>query len=449
MNSLSSDVEGSPNHITHQSPFSTFCKMSGSKKKSANRPPSQPPKSKSKQSKTTLMPAAETAPVAVSSVTKWRAPKMEYARDGSSCVVSHRERIGTVNGTTAFTATQYQINPGLVGTFPWLSAIANRFESYDFEALRFIFKTKTATTALGDVVMAVDFDASDSAPTSSIQVESYQSFIDGAPWQNLVMECRRADMAKMKQRFCRDAAVATGSDVKLYDVGNFFVCTENQASSALVGYLYVEYRVRLFTPQLRSSDFYISGGYIDGLTSCTAANPMGTSASVDADARGISINATTGEITIANPGEYSFAISMTGTVISALGLTATANCTVTSRFGTCINAASTLALRVYKVLVTAFNATMSVTATATTVTETQVDIASQPVNSFALWVGDVVHEIGCPQQIYIAGCSSAGMKVVPRSLAKLHCSCKTLSVNGRDFPGKELVILRDSKDPRA
>jgi len=420
--------------------------MPGPKTK-ASKPKNAPSQSKQSKKQSSGPATPQMAPVAVSSVTKWHAPKVEYARDGASCIVTHRERIGTVLGSVAFTTTRYQVNPGMVESFPWLSAIANRFESYDFESLDFVYKTKTATTALGDVVMVMDYDASDSAPETSIQAESYQSFIDGAPWQNLRMRCLRSDLAKFKQRFVRDAAVASGSDVKLYDVGNFFICTENQASAALVGYLYVEYRVRLFTPQLRSTDFYISGGYIDGLTATTAANPMGTSAAVDADARGISCNATTGVITIQNPGEYSVSLSMTGTVISALGLSATSNCTVTSRFGTCINSASTLAMRVYKVVVTAFGATVTVTATATTVTETQVDIASQPLNSFALWASDVEHEEGCHQRLYIDGCAKAQIRVIPKMISKVKCSCSTLSLDGKKYSTKEFALVRREPNP--
>jgi len=372
------------------------------------------------------------APVAMSSTTKWKAPKVEYAKDGSYCIISHKERIGTVLGSVAFTATSFSINPGLVSTFPWLSAIANRFESHSWIKCDFLFKTKTSTTAVGDVILAVDYDASDSAPSSSVQVESYQSFVDGAPWQNLVMRCKPSDLNKLKQRFNRDATVATGSDVKLYDAGNFYICTENQASAALVGYLYVEYTVKLFTPQLRSSDFYISGGYIDGLTGSSAANPMGSAPDVDADARGISCSAAS-VVTIANPGEYIVAMQLTGTTITALTLTAGTNCTVTSRFGTTINGAATSANRCYKVVVSSFNATMTVSCTAATASECQLNIASQPLNSFALFVSDFQHESGCQVRVLADGLDRSGLKVLPKYLSKVPCTCAHVTLDGKPF----------------
>ncbi len=393
-----------------------------------------------KVAKKEAQPPSNFAFVATSTKTSFKAPKMQYAKDGSYCTVSHRERIGTVLGSVAFTTTAYDINPGLVTTFPWLSAIANRFETYSFEKLTFRFKTKTATTALGDVILVNDYDCTDSGPATSIQAESYQSFVDGAPWQDLSMSALPKDLHKLKERYVRDTTNPSGTDQKMYDVGTFYICTENQASAALVGYLYVEYTVRLMTPQLRSSDFYISGGYVDGLTGTTAANPLGTAPAVDSDARGISVDASS-NITISNPGEYNFSISITGTVISAVTLTATSNCTVTSRFGTCINSGSTLALRVYKVVVTGFNAVMALAATATTVTEGQIDIASQPLNSFALMLNDVQHLKDCPQGIFLQAHADKGLRARGKDARAVPCSCQTLVIGDKSVRSSDFRIL--------
>jgi hypothetical protein len=249
----------------------------------------------------------------------------------------------------------------------------------------FCYKTKTATTALGDVILVTDYDAADGAPESSIQAESYQAYADCAPWQNQEMAASRQNLEKFPQRYTRDAAPPAGTDIKTYDVGSFYICTENQASAALVGYLYVEYTVELFTPQLRSADFYISGGLITGATSMTAANPLGTAPTASAATRGFAAN-TSSVLTINNPGTYLIAVAAQGTTLSAVTLTAVAGCTLGTpmTLGSVASAAATEMYRVRSVVVSSFGATVSLALTAATVTLCQVALSSLPVGSVAL-----------------------------------------------------------------
>lgn len=332
----------------------------------------------------------QSAPVAMATKSQGRVPSIHYKGDGSSCIVSHRERIGTVLGSVAFTTTKYMINPGLVGTFPWLSAVANRFETYRFKSLTFHYKTKTATTALGDVIMITDYDAAESAPESSIQAESYQAYADCAPWQNQSMGASHQNLVKFPQRYTRDTTPPSSTDLKTYDVGNFYICTENQASAALVGYLYVEYTVELFTPHLRSSDFYISGGSFVGGGTQSQTNPLGTTPTTNTTSRGVSVDAAS-VLTIANPGSYLVTAYVGGTTVSAVTLTASANCTVSSYWGSIANGAATAAARTFTVVVTGFNGTAALTATAASVsTSTYVAVASIPVGAVSTFdLGDM------------------------------------------------------------
>lgn len=73
-------------------------------------------------------------------------------------IITHREYIGDVitSGTAgAFKTNTYYINPGLNKTFPWLSQIAQNFESYRMLGCAFEFKSMSSdalnstNTALG------------------------------------------------------------------------------------------------------------------------------------------------------------------------------------------------------------------------------------------------------------------------------------------------------------
>jgi len=328
----------------------------------------------------------ESAPVAISSKNVTKNAKVEYSKDGKSCCITHRERIGTILGSTSFTVQQsYAVNPGQSATFPWLSGIANRFESYSFDSLSFEFKTKTATTATGDVILTVDYDASDAAPTDSIQAEAYDETTSGAPWQNVTHICKRGNLQKMKMNFVRGDSQPSSTDIKMYDIGNLFVCTENQASAALVGYLYVSYTVRFFTPQLRSNDIGVVGGLVTGATSMTAANPFGTGASVDSYSRGIQVNGAS-RFTFVNPGTYTMTFNLTGTVISAMSKSNGSGLYSSVVQSIIVNSGQTACSYVLSILTSEASAYIDITATATTITGANCWIASAPYGSLAFSV---------------------------------------------------------------
>jgi hypothetical protein len=208
--------------------------------------------------------SAVAAPVAQGFVRKYSAPRSSSLNNGDFRV-SHREYITDILGSVVFTANTFSINPGLVGTFPWLSAISSRFESYRFERLEFAFETEAPTSATGSVLLTVDYDASDAAPQSKSQAMSYRSCVRSPPWAPSRFTADPEDLSKRKSSFSRSGAVPANTDAKLYDVGTLFVCTQGQAGATAVGELYVEYTVLLMTPQLGVAGASFSvGGRISG-----------------------------------------------------------------------------------------------------------------------------------------------------------------------------------------
>jgi hypothetical protein len=167
-------------------------------------------------------------------------------------MVEHREFLSDLAGAVNFTSLQYPLNPGLGQTFPWLSTIAPRFESYRFDYLHLIFEPASSSMYVGTVILAVDFDASDPPPVSKTQVMSYRGAVRTAPWQECSCILTKEDLHKRSTYYVRNGGIPTGADVKLYDVGNWFACVQGQANTSLIGELYVEYRVRLMTPQMNS-----------------------------------------------------------------------------------------------------------------------------------------------------------------------------------------------------
>lgn len=98
-----------------------------------------------------------------------------YNFSKKATLITHREYIGDIISSPtagAFSFNTYSINPGYVGTFPWLSNIAQNFESYKMHGLVFEYKTmsvdalNSVNTALGQVILSVQYDAANAPFTN-------------------------------------------------------------------------------------------------------------------------------------------------------------------------------------------------------------------------------------------------------------------------------------------
>jgi hypothetical protein len=191
------------------------------------------------------------APTARSRTIRTAKPQLESQRNGD-CRIRHREYIQDITAGTGspsvFSVQTLPVNPGQQSTFPWLSQLAQRFESYRFDSLKFCFETESPSTTPGSLILGVDYDASDPAPVSKQQLMAYRSSVRSAPWEYCCHTSLSEDLHKQKSYFVRPAGVPVSADVKLYDVGNLQVASQGATSAATLGELYVEYDVLLMTP---------------------------------------------------------------------------------------------------------------------------------------------------------------------------------------------------------
>lgn len=165
--------------------------------------------------------------------------------------VKHTEYITDIIGSLAFFADKFEVNPGIAATFPWLSQLAVNYEKYQFRSLEFIYETMTGSSTNGSHIMCADFDATDATPVSKQQALANRCRSRSAPWQE---DCMSLDLMDLKgfgpERFVRYGAVPAGTDVKTYDVANFFSCTSGGTNGQPWGELHVRYDVELITPQM-------------------------------------------------------------------------------------------------------------------------------------------------------------------------------------------------------
>lgn len=281
----------------------------------AGKSDSQPNQKKQKTRKSQTSAAAAYA-------TPGNSSRPDIKSGAHSCRVRHRELVGSVNGSTAFTV-QYAlaINPGLQATFPWLSLMAAGYEQYKFHSLKFRYLTRCGTSTPGSVLLAPDYDASEASPVSEQVTAAFQNCVEDAPWKDMVCSLDAKSMNRSVERhYTRNGAIPLNSDIKLYDVASLFVCAVDGVADFSWGKLWVEYDIEFFSPQLNPTGApFTAGGKITGGGTLTAANPLGTNPTVEVGTTGI-LASNLSLVTIANPGTYLVTVDYLCTAYGAFSL---------------------------------------------------------------------------------------------------------------------------------
>jgi len=340
-------------------------------------------KAQKKQPRLTEPGTVSFAPVArAKKVTSGR-PLMNSMKNGD-CRIIHREYIGEVvagAGTpSAFSAATYPVNPGQSGVFPWLSSIAQRFESYRFRRLRFAYETEAPSSLGGSLVLALDYDASDTVVLSKQTAMAFRNSVRSAPWEPCVHSSDQEDLSKLKSHFVRPGAIPPGTDVKLYDVGTLNVCTQNvTTASAVCGELYVEYEIDLLTPIYGNSVF--PSGTVSGSTAITSAAMFGTAPiSIGSLAPTVSANLVTLTGLVIGQ-EYCASLFITGTVIS-VGPSVSITGGTTKVNAGAFPVAATSGFNFLTFVATSSTAVLTYGVTATTVTASDLVVSQIPTSTF-------------------------------------------------------------------
>lgn len=179
-------------------------------------------------------------------------PKFSTTRQTN--IVSHREYLGDITGTTAFTNRVYPINPGSTLTFPWLSTLAQCYQQYKIHGLIFEFRpliTDFVTSgAPGVVVMATNYNADEPAYTTKQAMENSEYAVSVKPTCNLMhgVECA-SNQTVLNELYVRPAGLASNLDLKFTDLGNFQFASQGNPTQ-LLGELWCSYTIEFFKPLL-------------------------------------------------------------------------------------------------------------------------------------------------------------------------------------------------------
>jgi len=247
---------------------------------------------------------------------------------GQNVVVRHREYLGEIRGSTAFTVQDsFELNPGNSRTFPWLSGIAQNFQEYSFKGVVFHYVPSSGSAisgtspALGTVMMQTSYRSTDTAPTNKAELLNEYCSNEAVPSETMAhpIECDPKENP-FNVQYVRNRPLSSGETALMYDLGVTHIATSGQlASGNVLGDLWVTYEVELKKPILSSnatSSFKALSAYTTGtITAGTLVSTIGTATIPDSS---MSVLFSNNTITIAEgtTGKYVVTVTILGTLSS-------------------------------------------------------------------------------------------------------------------------------------
>jgi hypothetical protein len=193
--------------------------------------------------------------------------------DSGDIMLSHKEFLcnvliaATSTGQTqsTFDNQVFPLNPGLQGTFPFLSQIAQCFTLYSMQGLMFQYKPTSGemgvtSQQLGKVIMATDYDPQATPFINSVQMENYQFSNTAKPSIGQIhgVECKPSE-SLLDMKYVRTGA--SKRDPALTDIGLFQIATEGVpfpantvvGTQVVIGELWASYTIKVSRANLYGS----------------------------------------------------------------------------------------------------------------------------------------------------------------------------------------------------
>jgi len=278
----------------------------------------------------------------VENLTNRQVPMMHSGKENVR--FRHREYLCDITGTTAFTAQEFYINPGLSETFPYLAQMGALFQEYRFHGLAFEFKSTSAvslstgtSTQMGSVMMAAVYKPQASTLQSKVELLAEMWAVDGRPSDDFMLPIECAPQSNdLDVLFVRNTTVPSGEDQRFYDLARVTVATQ-AVSNNVVGELWVTYDVEFLKPTLNYYDSVRVAVFDLGTTASTSAY-LGTAPTTVHDGIGVTLSTTNSSITwTKNTQHYyliTYMIAGTSTVLTTSMNSTLTNLTTYAGYGT-------------------------------------------------------------------------------------------------------------------
>jgi len=213
--------------------------------------------------------------------------KQDVSFGSGDTTISHSEYVGDISGTTAFNLASYKINPTNSILFPWLANQASCYQEYQIEGMIIEYRSTSASalnstnTALGTIILSCNYDCDAPNFSNKFQMENFAGAISASPNHNVYygIECKRSKTVESKLY-----TTVSGDDDRLSYLGNLQIATIGMQSAAVVGELWVHYKVRLMKPKAAlvssATDFFQIGFRGTSVLPATPWGPAATSTQI-------------------------------------------------------------------------------------------------------------------------------------------------------------------------
>lgn len=221
-----------------------------------------------------------------------RQPVLATAKGATT--LTHREIVleSLLNASTYTVRQVVALQPALsvesngVPMGRWLPNIAVEYDNYEFTSLKVHYVPTCSTISTGLVVMSYDPNPNGAAPVTFSDARNAVGCVTAAVRDRLTLDL--TPHVVKRRLLTRTRRV---NELAMYDVGRLFLCTTAGDNTSSVGYVEVEYSIKLTNPQTASSgdattlaasvlpsEEWVGTSYADG-----SVFRFGTSASGSAD----------------------------------------------------------------------------------------------------------------------------------------------------------------------
>lgn len=213
-------------------------------------------------------------------------PKFSKSHKDGSITIRNREWLWDIAPTSAWAVIGYiNLNPGAGGLGAWAASIASNFQVFKFRKLKFEYVTSsgyvnTSSGSLGQILMAINYNADEGQFTSKQAMLQSRTAAAGVPSSNLSLLVDRKHFAQKEyyvNNLARHPTTGTPMDKKTYEPGNFqFATYQTNTGGALLGEVFCEYEITLSKPT--AAYWRQPGSCHYQLGSVTNAKPLGSAA---------------------------------------------------------------------------------------------------------------------------------------------------------------------------
>jgi hypothetical protein len=214
-----------------------------------------------------------------------RPDQMSFSPSGAAAIrIQRREFIGDLaapSEPTAFSQTQYRLQPTDVKTFPWLSAVANHFTEWELHGAILTFESTSSNfaqnMALGTVSIATQYNSNE-LPFSNMKDILQAAYHSRGNPSECIMHGIECDPTLQASEHLYTRRFGTSGPPNLYDHGVVTVATEGlpAAPGTILGRLFITYDIELNLPALPTGHDYLGNSLsLWTLTDSTIDAPMG------------------------------------------------------------------------------------------------------------------------------------------------------------------------------